>query len=362
MKAKLGSSHQQELTAALAEALADVRQATFILVQTTLGDLKQVATYLQTNFPGVASLATSGQSYLATGAEQTLVALAFEAGVAVETGVLTKLATAPLRDLYTLEQKLQAIKPNQQNTICVEYCTNDEEVTVSSMNVALEKYGVPLLGGSVFDEQKRTSEVLVDGQVYQDACGFALIKNLDGKINTYSENIYEPVSNASRHIATKVDLKTKTLVELDNQPAAEVYSQETGLPAQQIIENVLNQPLGRLVGDNYYIFSMHELAANGALVNYKRVNKNDTVAILQLADYQTINRQTLERIKRDNPRPELILSFNCIFRHQLFQKEGYLPTYLRQMGTLGPYLGYVCGGEQYGKQHVNQTMICAVFE
>ena len=41
MKAKLGSSHQQELTAALAEALADVRQATFILVQTTLGDLSR---------------------------------------------------------------------------------------------------------------------------------------------------------------------------------------------------------------------------------------------------------------------------------------------------------------------------------
>lgn len=61
------------------------------------------------------------------------------------------------------------------------------------------------------------------------------------------------------------------LIELDNQPAAEVYSQETDLPAQQLLKTSWTM----LVGDTYYIFSMHEWD----LVNYKRVNKNSTVAI-----------------------------------------------------------------------------------
>ena len=46
----------------------------------------------------------------------------------------------------------------------------------------------------------------------------------------------------------------------------------------------------------------------------------------------------------------------------LYEKEGYFSTYAKDMAVLGPHLGIVGGGEQYNNQHVNQTMVCVVFE
>ena len=46
----------------------------------------------------------------------------------------------------------------------------------------------------------------------------------------------------------------------------------------------------------------------------------------------------------------------------LYEKEGYFSTYAKDMASLGPHLGIVGGGEQYNNQHVNQTMVCVVFE
>ena len=58
----------------------------------------------------------------------------------------------------------------------------------------------------------------------------------------------------------------------------------------------------------------------------------------------------------------LVLSVDCIYRYLLYEKEGYFNTYAKDMASLGKHMGVVGGGEQYNNQHVNQTMVCAVFE
>lgn len=71
--------------------------------------------------------------------------------------------------------------------------------------------------------------VAYNGELYEDACVYALIKNTTGKIRVYKENIYEKTS-AQSHFATKVDVSRKALIELDGKPAADVYSAELGIP------------------------------------------------------------------------------------------------------------------------------------
>ena len=62
------------------------------------------------------------------------------------------------------------------------------------------------------------------------------------------------------------------------------------------------------------------------------------------------------------PRPSFIFSVNCIYRYLLFQQEKYLDEFLKLLSGVGPVVGYIGGGEQYNRQHVNQTMVCAIFE
>lgn len=43
------------------------------------------------------------------------------------------------------------------------------------------------------------------------------------------------------------------MIELDGRAAADVYSNEVGVPKDKIVENVFNNPMGRAVGDEVYI-------------------------------------------------------------------------------------------------------------
>lgn len=147
--------------------------------------------------------------------------------------------------------------------------------------------GIHLAGGTVFGVPDGKQPVVAyNGKVYEDACAYAFIKNLTGKVRVYKENIY--VNNSDKpHFAKKVDVSRKALIELDGKPAADVYSNELGVARGKIIDNVLVNPMGRAVGDQVFISSMM---------------------------------------------------------------------------SLGPHMGIVGGGEQYNNQHVNQTMVCVVFE
>jgi hypothetical protein len=201
----------------------------------------------------------------------------------------------------------------------------------------------------------------VNGRLYSDACCYAVIKNTKGKIRTYRENIYKLKENAKLHTATKVNMSKKELCKLDNRPAADVYAEELGISRSQIVDNVLENPLGRVVGDEVFICSQYQVANDGTLTCYKRVNENDAIAILQLDDYTLINEETRKRIKAENSSISFIFSVNCIYRHLLFSQKNHLNDYMKDMKSLGPHLGVVGGGEQYKSQHVNQTMVCAVF-
>ena len=364
MQVKVGRSKNQNIMAALDEAFGGVNNPSFLLIQAPYGTLETIAQYLANRFPGVQNLCTSGTTYNNESAsDQELDVVAFGSDAKVAAGALEGLSLAPLKNIDQLDGALNFVQPGKDDTVCLEYCTNDEEVTITSLNVALEKRGVPLVGGTVFGAPEgQTSYVMVNGRIYSDACGFVVIKNLSGKIRTYSENIYHPSATAPSHIATKVNLANKELISLDGRPAADVYSEDTGLSRSEIIDNVLKQPLGRVVGDKCYISSMHDMGANGSLINYKRINENDTISVLELGDFRSINQETFQRIRGDFPKASFIFSVNCIYRHLLFTNENYLNEFIRGLGQIGPHVGYVGGGEQYGKQHVNQTMVCAVFE
>ena len=233
---------------------------------------------------------------------------------------------------------------------------------VTTFTSCLETKGIHLAGGTVFGvPDGKPPVVAYNGELYEDACVYALIKNTTGKIRVYKENIYEKTS-AQSHFATKVDVSRKALIELDGRPAADVYSAELGIPRDKIVDNVLVNPMGRAVGDQVFISSMNGMDANGTLTNYKRINKNDCIYFLSLGDYKATEQQTRQQIQQDASHISLVLSIDCIYRYLLYEKEGYFSTYAKDMAVLGPHLGIVGGGEQYNNQHVNQTMVCVVFE
>jgi len=364
MQTFVGSSLSKDAKAAVAEATKGLTKPNMILFFSNYDMLKDITGELKAAFPDVPTIGTCGISYYDKQAgDNKLVVVGFGSDAKVKVGVLRFLSTAPLYDIMGLKDAIKEVAPGDKDTICLEFCTNDEERLVTTMNVVLSHAKAALVGGTVFGvSEGKKALVAVNGELYEDACCFAVIKNTTGKIRTYSENIYRLSAHSKRHIATKVNIQTKELVQMDNKPAADVYANELGVSKSQIVDNVLENPLGRILGDEVFICSQYGMGANGSLINYKRFNENDTVSILKLQDYQEVNDETRNKIKNENPKISFVLSINCIYRHMLFEQKNHLGDFMNDMGSLGKHVGVVGGGEQYKTQHVNQTMVCAVFE
>ncbi len=323
----------------------------------------EVAAILKEAYPGVPSIGTVGTK-LANGqvSDKNIAVLGLFEDAKVSCGVIEHISRCPVAYAGAIEKRIAEISPGREDTVCIEYCTGEEEKLVTTFTSFFEKRNIRLVGGTVFGVPDGKKPIVAyDGALYEDACVYAIIKNTAGRVRVYKENIYEKRSDL-HHFATKVDVKRKALLELDGRPAAEVYSKEIGIPKNQIIDNVLMNPMGRAVGDQVFISSMLSMEADGALLNYKRINKNDCIYFLSLGDYKEKERETREQIKEDMRHISLVISIDCAYRYVLYDGEGYFNTYAKEMATLGQHMGVVGGGEQYNNQHVNQTMVCAVFE
>lgn len=325
--------------------------------------MRDAAALIAEKYPNVPSIGTIGTN-LVNGAvsDQTLAVLGFYDDSKVACGVITEISKCPVAFEAEITKKLSQVSPGHNDTACIEYCTGSEEKLVTTFTACLQKKGIQLAGGTAFGAPEGAAGVVAyNGQLYEDACVYAFVKNTVGAVRVYKENIY--VNRAKEaHFATKVDVSRKALIELDGRPAADVYSAELGMPRDQIVGNVLENPMGRAVGDEVFISSMMGLEPNGTLLNYKRINKNDCIYFLSLGDYDAIEQRMREKITADAKKVSLVVSIDCIYRYLLYDGKGYVDTYAKNMASLGPHVGVVGGGEQFNNQHVNQTMVCAVFE
>lgn len=362
MKTFIGMGHGNDIEA-VRQATKGLTDPKMILFMAPYDNVKSVAKLINEIYPDAQSIGTIGTKFVNGKIDdKSIMVLGFFDDTKASCGVITEINKCPVLSVAQINKKMAQVEAKQDDTVCIEYCTGSEEMLVTTFNSCLGKKKIPLIGGTVFGvPDGKNAVVAYNGRVYEDACVYAFVKNLTGKVRVYKENIYENNSEKA-HFATKVDVSRKALIELDGKPAASVYSNEIGIPDNKIIDNVLINPMGRVVGDKVFISSMMKLEKDGVLVNYKRINKNDCIYFLSLGDYDEIERNTREQIKHDMGKISLVLSVDCIYRYLLYNDKNYISTYAKDMAELGAHVGVVGGGEQYNNQHVNQTMVCAVFE
>lgn len=362
MKTYVGSG-KGNAAQALEAATSGLSSPNMILFIAPYQNMAETAKILKEKYPKTQSIGTIGIS-LANGkvSDSSTVVLGFFGDAVVKCGIIKELDSCPVSYIDKLQEDMNSVSPGRDDTVCIEYCTNDEETLVSTMSTALAKKNVPLVGGTTYGAPNgKPGIVAYNGNIYENSCAYAFIKNTTGRVLVYKENIYEKNENIS-HFATKVNTAEKSLIELDGKSAADVYSHEIGINKDQIVGNVLKNPIGRIVGDEVFISSMYDMKGRGELINYKQINRNDCIYILKLGDYRQIEEDTRRKIKSDAKSISLVLSVDCIYRYLLYSQEAFIDEYAKAMSTLGNHVGAVGGGEQFINQHVNQTLVCAVFE
>ena len=351
MKQFFGMSHRGNLD----EALQGLYRPEFIMLLSNNDQFEAHVAALEQRFPGVPSIGCIGMSYQTKVVESGVGIIAFSDGVTAAANVLEQVSVMPVKYIQRLERDMQTVGASSGDTVCIDFCAGNDACVLTTIYTALRKRGVSLVGGT--GDQGRVS---ANGRVYQDAVAYALVRNKNGRVKTYKENIYHQMGDY-RFVASNTDRSNYILGALNGKSAKQVYKDILHVTDEEILTRTFQNPFGKLNGDDTCIISIKEVNGN-ALACFRQVNDSDVLILLELGDYQAIVRETIQQICRDFPRRSAIFSVNCLFRYKLFSEHGYMDSYLREMSALGSHAGLVGYGEHYNNRFVNQSMTCVVFE
>ncbi|MCI9185324.1 MAG: hypothetical protein HFG61_10745 [Lachnospiraceae bacterium] len=339
----------------LAEALQGLGRPQFIMLLSNNIQFEEHVKALESLYPGVPSIGCIGMGYDTRVVENGVCVIAFSDGVRASANVLEQVSVMPVKYIRRLEQDMATVGGSSQDTVCIDFCAGNDACVLTTIHSALRQRGIPLVGGT-----GDAGKVSANGKVYQDAVAYGLVKNLNGRVKTYKENIYRPMGDY-RFIASRTDKANYIIGALNGTPAKQVYQNILHVTDQEILTQTFQNPFGKINGDEICIISIKEVNGN-SLACFRQVNDSDVLILLELGDYKAIAQNTIQTICKDFPKRSAVFSINCLFRYKLYSERNYMQTYLQEMAALGNHAGLVGYGEHYNNQFVNQSMTCAVFE
>lgn len=351
MRQFFGSSRQGNLR----EAVQGLARPQFIMLFSNDGQFETHVKELENYFPGVPSIGCIGMSYDTRVIESGVGVIAFLDGISATANVLEQVSVMPVKYIRRMEEDVRKMEGSQQDTVCIDFCTGNDACVLTTIHTALKSRNISLVGGT-----GDGGRVSANGMVYEDAVAYALVRNHNGRVKTYKENIYHQMGNY-RFIASGTDKANYILGYLNGQPAKQVYQNILHVSEEQISTQTFKNPFGKLNGNDVCIISIKEVKGS-ALACFRQVNDSDVLILLELGDYRAIVKETIDTIRKDFPKLSAVFSVNCLFRYKLFSEQHYMEEYLKEMKVLGSHAGFVGYGEHYNNRFVNQSMTCVVFE
>ena len=339
----------------LQEALRGLEKPQLIMLLSNSSQFETHVKKLEELYPKVPSIGCIGMSYDTKVVEKGVSIIAYYGGISATANVLEDVSRMPVKHIRRLEEDVHKVNGSGHDTVCIDFCSGNDACALTTIYSVLKHRNISLVGGT-----GDAGKVSANGKVYQDAVAYALIKNNNGRVKAYKENIYHPMGNY-RFIASKTDKANYIIGSLNGKSAKQVYQDILHVTEKEILTQTFKNPFGKINGNDICIISIKEV--NGtALTCFRQVNDSDVLIMLELGDYKAIVKETIRTIRNDFPKISAVFSINCLFRYLLFNDNHYMQEYLKEMGTLGNHAGLVGYGEHYNNQFVNQSMTCVVFE
>ena len=339
----------------LQEAVRGLSQPQLIMLLSNNDQFEAHVKKLEELYPKVPSIGCIGMSYDTKVVEKGVGVIAFYDGVSAAVNVLEEVSRVPVKYIKRLEEDVHKINGSQRDTICIDFCSGNDACALTTIYSVLKRSNISLVGGT-----GDAGRVSANGKVYQDSVAYALVKNNNGRVKAYKENIYRQKGNY-RFIASKTDKANYIIGKLNGMPAKQVYQDILHVTDKEILTQTFKNPFGKINGNDTCIISIKEVSGN-ALTCFRQVNDSDVLILLELGDYKAVVKNTIQKIHEDFSKISAVFSVNCLFRYKLFNENHYMEEYLREMSKLGSHAGLVGYGEHYNNQFVNQSMTCVVFE
>lgn len=212
---------------------------------------------------------------------------------------------------------------------------------------------MPLVGGSAGDDLSfQATFIYANGQFLSNAAVLAVFET-DAPFSAFKFQHFVPSEEFL--IVTEADAESRTVYEINGEPAAQAYAQLLDLQVDEFSPDVFSRaPLMFKAGSEYYVRSIQKCNDDLSLTFYCAIAKGivlwlgEAVSPLQTAE------EALANVRANIPDPSLIIGCDCVLRRLEFEQNGLK----QQVGDLlaqNRVIGFSTYGEQFNALHMNQT-------
>lgn len=247
-------------------------------------------------------------------------------------------------------------RANEFAILLVDGLSGQEDQLVSALSGGLGP--VPVFGGSAGDGNKfERAELFARGRRFENAGILTLVRSAC-EVKLFSFNHLQPTS--SRMVVTMADPGARSVLRINDEPAAREYARLLGLSVADLSPTVFAaNPILVRVGGRYHARSIQQVGPGESLIFFAAIDAGLVLTLGHPDDISAHLARELDALSASR-RPSAVLGFDCIFRR--FEAEGKqcaraVSDTLARHGVVG----FSTYGEQIGAMHVNQTMTGVAF-
>ncbi|MDH6260074.1 FIST N-terminal domain-containing protein [Bradyrhizobium sp. BR13661] len=246
----------------------------------------------------------------------------------------------------------QVDRGNSFGLVLIDGLCRREEAVMSAIYASLDD--IPVVGGSAGDGLRfEKTWVFFEGNAYTNAALLILL-NTSLPFRVFKCDNFEPMPQ--KMVVTEADIESRTVKELNAEPAAEEYSRMVGIMDDAKLDpfSFASHPVLVRVGGSYYARSIQRVEPDGSLHFFCAIDEGMVLTAATsrslVGSTQDVFAQTQDQIGEVS----LYIGFECLLR-RLDAEQHQLARDMSELYRENRVVGFHTYGEQFGSMHVNQT-------
>jgi hypothetical protein len=229
-------------------------------------------------------------------------------------------------------------------------CGN-EELVLASLHRSLAP--LQLLGGSAGDDMRlERTHIYHNGSFHLNAALVAMVK-LNRPFRVFRRQHFS--ATTTRMVVTAADPATRTVVEINAEPAAHEYARIIGVPLDELGPAVFAiHPVMVKVDGEHYVRAIRSANADGSLTFFCAIDIGVVLTLGQHEDMIKNLEAFFEDMRSAMGAPELVIGFECFFR-VLEAENRQIKHLASRILADNNVVGFHTYGEQHEAMHFNHT-------
>ncbi|MDE1149937.1 MAG: FIST N-terminal domain-containing protein [Azospirillaceae bacterium] len=235
--------------------------------------------------------------------------------------------------------------------LLVDGLSTREEQLVSALGNALA--GLSLIGGSAGDGLDFKSTFILHGGRFVGDAAILLLVTSRRRFSVFKTEHFVPT--AHKMVVTGADLESRTVFEINAEPAAQEYARLLGLTNEPLTPKIFAaHPVVVRVGGQYHVRAIQKVNPDNSLTFLCAIDEGLVLTVARGIDIVENLHELFRRLEREIGRPETIVGFDCVLRN-LETEQRNLKAAVSDLFVAHRVTGFCTYGEQYMSMHVNQT-------